>query len=161
MKSSTLIVLLSFLYLGLSAQVDKTAITTDFIYGWSSDKKHEAIKKYFSPNLIFTWQAGNSWPDGSEGSLEKFWKFYTSHAKRYSSETTKLEVKALDNETYAFFHWSATILEDKDNPKRVGTTAKGPGMYRIIWQDNQIKHLYFYADMKSREAQFEAQAKKK
>ena len=161
MKINASVLVLSLFCFSLVAQVDKTAITTDFINGWTTDKKHETIKKHFSPNITFTWANGGIWPDGSDGSLDNFWTFYTSHSKQYSSEITKLDVRELDNETYAFFSWSATVIEDEDNPRWVGTTAKGPGVYRIIWQDNKIKHLYFYADMKSREAQHEEQAKKK
>lgn len=160
MKIKALTIVLSLVCFSLSAQVDKAAITTDFINGWASDAKQNSIKKHFSPNLIFTWHGGNSWPDGSDGSLEKYWSFYTKHSKQVKHKFTDLEVKESDNETYAFFVWESTYIENEEHPELIGTTAKGPGAYRIIWEDNKIKHMYFYADIGGRMAQHEAGSKK-
>lgn len=159
MKINALTIVLSLACFSLSGQVDKTAVTTDFINGWASDAKHSSLKKHFSPNLIVTWQDGNNWPDGSEGSLDQFWPFYTGHCKQYKTQFPSLEVRELDNETYAFLVWETTVNEHDELPEWVGTTAVGPGAYRLIWEGDKIKHLYFYADMKSRDAQHEAGSK--
>ena len=160
MKINALTIVLSLACFSLSGQVDKTAVTTDFINGWASDAKHSSLKKHFSPNLIVTWQDGNNWPDGSEGSLEQFWPLYTRHCKQTKTRIPTLEVRELGDETYAFFVWEATIKEHGEHPEWVGTTAVGPGAYRILWEGDKIKHIYFYVDFKSREAQHEAASKK-
>ena len=161
MKIKTLILALSLICFGLSAQVDKTAVTTDFINGWATDEKHETLMEHFSPNMVFTWPGGGNWPDGNDESLKQFWGFYTQHCKRYKARIIDLEVRELDNESYAFFSWEATVLVDEENPDFVGTTAIGPGTYRLIWEGDKIKHLEFYADSGGRQAQHEKQAAEK
>ena len=160
MKNNTLTIILALACFSLSAQVDKTAITTDFMNGAVSAAKHNSLKKHFSPNLVLTWPDGSNWPDGNDGSLEQFWPFYTGHHKRYKTRFPTLEVRELGNETYVFFVWEATVNENEQHPEWIGTTAVGPGAYRILWEDDKIKHIYFYVDFKSREAQHEAASKK-
>ncbi|MEM9888688.1 MAG: hypothetical protein AAF849_22520 [Bacteroidota bacterium] len=160
MKLNALLFVLSFLCFSLSAQVDKTAITKAYTEGWHSDQYHQTVKKHLSPNLKYIWPDGNVWPDGSEGSLEAFWTFYTSHSKNYRSRQTSLEIRELGNETYAFGGWEATVLKDEEHPECVGTTAKGPAATRMIWEGDKIKEIYLYADLQSRTQQHEAQAKK-
>ncbi len=160
MKINTLIIVLSLFCLALSAQVDKTAITRDFLSGFEKEAKElEALKMHFSPNLILTWHNGNSWPDGSDGSLEQFWKAYTLGWRNYKHKMTDVVIREISNETYAFYTWESTPIKDEQHPDRIGT-ATAPAAYRIIWEDDKIKHLYFYADMKTREAQHKAGSKK-
>ncbi|MEM8528935.1 MAG: hypothetical protein AAF806_27970 [Bacteroidota bacterium] len=161
MKINAIVILFCLFCLNLSAQVDRTAITTDFMNGWTTNEKHDAIRKHFSPNMISTWQGGENWPDGSDGSLEQYWGFYTSIFKNYDIKFTELLVRELGNETYVFFNWTTTVRKDEKHPSWIGTTAEGPGAYRLVWENDKIKHLYFYGDMKSRYEQHEAQAKKK
>lgn len=160
MKINTLIIVFSLFCLALSAQVNKTAITTDFIYGYEKDAEElEALKMHFSPNLILTWHNGGVWPDGSDGSLEQFWNAYTVGWRNYKHKMTDVVVREINNETYAFLTWESTPIKDEQHPDWTGT-ATAPAAYRIIWEGEKIKHIYFYADMKSREEQHKAGNKK-
>ncbi len=154
MKINVLVFILSCFYMGLSAQIDKVAITKGFINGWGGDAQEiEKLKKHFSPNLVFTWPTGGNWPDGSEGSLDEFWSFYINHRENWEHKMTNFDVKVVDNETYALFTWESTPLKDEEHPEWVGNKAVGPAFYKITWEGTQIKHLQFIADFKSREAQ--------
>lgn len=160
MKVNVLIVFFSLFALALTAQVDKKAITSDFIKGHEKDVKElEELKQYFSPNIKFTWHNGGTWPDGSDGSLEQFWKAYTVDWRNYKYKMTDLVVRELGNETYIFYTWESTPITDEQHPDWTGT-AISPAACRFIWENDKIKHIYFYADMKTREAQHAAQNKK-
>jgi hypothetical protein len=161
MKINTLTIVLSLACFSLSAQVDKTAATIEIAKGWAKDASElQGLKKFFSPNLKIVWPGGNVWPDGSDGSLEQFWPFYTSSGERYDTKMTNIALRELNNETYLFCTVESTVLKNEEHPGWVGTTSKYPGAYRMIWEGDQIKEWHVYFDSKSIEAQHEAGGKK-
>lgn len=132
--------------------VDKSAATMDIIQGFT-DKfgSVEQNKKYFSPDLTVYW------PAGGKSDFEQFWTNNYSRVKENARhEVFEVEIREAGNETFAFFEWQATIKKNEQNPDLVGTVARVPIAYRMVWEDEKIKNWYLYWDNAAIQEQREA-----
>lgn len=135
--------------LALAQQLDKSAATMDIIQGFTDEfDSVERNKKYFSPNLTIYW------PGGGSSNLDQFWKNNYSQVKKNAKhEVFDVVIRELDNETFAFFEWQTTIRKNDQNPELVGTVARVPIAYRMVWDNGKIKQWHLYWDNEYLKAQ--------
>lgn len=130
-------------------QVDKSAATMDIIQGFTDEfGSVERNKKYFSQDMMLYW------PGGGNSNFDQFWKNNYTQVKKYAKhEVFDVVIRELDHETFAFFEWQTTIRKNEQNPELVGTVARVPIAYRMVWDSGKIKQWHFYWDNEFLKAQ--------
>ncbi|MBX2876079.1 MAG: hypothetical protein KTR30_28415 [Saprospiraceae bacterium] len=96
----------------------------------------------------FTAAATFQWPNGSgEGlDLEQYIQIRTQNAKTAKFEAEIKAVHVVGNESIVFADWQGTIINDPENPDRVGKVAQVPFVYRLFWKNGKIERMEMYWD---------------
>ncbi|NRB51851.1 MAG: nuclear transport factor 2 family protein [Saprospiraceae bacterium] len=99
-------------------------------------------KTYFNASATF------QWPNGSgEGlDLEQYIQIRSQNAKTAKFEAEIQAVHVVGNESIVFADWQGTIINDPENPERVGKVAQVPFVYRLSWKNGKIERMEMYWD---------------
>ena len=139
---------LLFFFLGLTNESlgqddpDIEKLTREFVAYELQQQDLAKAKTYFNASATF------QWPNGSGEGLElgQYIQIRTQNAKTAKFEAEIKALHVVGNESIVFADWQGTIINDPDNPERVGKVAKVPFVYRLFWENGKIERMEMYWD---------------
>jgi len=106
------------------------------------DQDLEKAKSYFSPEATFQWPNGS----GEDLTTDKFIDWRKQQSENVKNEAEIKSIQIDGNESTVFAVWRGKVLQDANNPERVGKVATVPFVYRYIWDDGKITRMEMYWD---------------